>query len=86
MFTKAGQAAGCDAVCAGGVREGTVLLAPLSCLSAIFLGYPQLNWALPVLISGWLCVRSRTVGLSNELSCEAGKLLKFNKTNKILKC
>ena len=35
--------------------------------------YPQANWALLVLIPGWvgLCTFKDPVGLSNELSCEA---------------
>ena len=39
-----------------------------------FLCYPQANWALLVLIPGWvgLCMFEDPVGLSNELSCEAG--------------
>ena len=36
--------------------------------------FPQSNWALPVLIPRWmgLCTFWDPVGLSNELSCEAG--------------
>ena len=36
--------------------------------------YPQSNWAPLVLIPKWvgLCTLSSPVGLSNELSCEAG--------------
>ena len=36
--------------------------------------YPQSNWALLVLLPGWvgLCTLWAPVGLSNELSCEAG--------------
>ena len=39
-----------------------------------FLHYPQANWALLVLIPRWvgLCMFQDPVGLSNELSCEAG--------------
>ena len=38
------------------------------------LRYPQSNWAPLVLIPEWvgLCTFSAPVGLSNELSCEAG--------------
>ena len=45
---------------------------PLAGLSH-FCGYGQANWALLVLIPGWvgLCTFLDPVGLSNELSCEA---------------
>ena len=38
--------------------------------------YPQVNWALLVLIPEWvgLCTFYGPVGLSNKLSCEAGSL------------
>ena len=63
----------CGAVCGGGVREGAMLLAwLLSCLKSLS-HYPHSNWALLVLIPGWvgLCMFWDPVGPSNELSCEA---------------
>ena len=53
MFTRVKQPMlllRCDAVCGEGVREGTVLLAPLFVGFQSFPNYPQSNWALLVLI------------------------------------
>ena len=68
----------CDAVRGEGVREGKgsgreqwCLLCSLPAFSHFPL-YPQTNWALLVLIPGWvgLCTFWDPVGLSNELFCE----------------
>ena len=57
----------------GSEREQLYLLRSLPVFSH-FPGYPQSNWALLVLIPGWVgfCMFWDPVGLSNELSCEAG--------------
>ena len=76
MLTRAGQPTWlrCGAVCGGGVQEGTV---PLALLSARFQSLPLLPTS-KVGPSGadsqevGLCTFKAPVGLSNELSCEAG--------------
>ena len=57
----------------GSKREQSRLLSSWLAFSH-FLCYPQSNWALLVLILRWvgLCMFWDPVGLSNELSCEAG--------------
>ena len=57
----------------GSEKEQCHLLLSLPVFSH-FPCYPQANWALMVLISGWvgLCTFWDPVGLSSELSCEAG--------------
>ena len=65
---------GCDAACGGGAdREQWRLLRSLPVFSHS-LRSPQSNWAPLVLIPEWvgLCTFWDPVGLSNELSCEAG--------------
>ena len=67
----------CDAVCGeGSERDQCHLLCSLPVFSHFphFPHFPQSNWALLVLIPGWvgLCMFQDPVGLSNELSCEAG--------------
>ena len=54
MFTRAGQPTTlhCEAVCRGGVREGTMALALLSAGFQSLPPLPQANWALLVLIPG----------------------------------
>ena len=44
----------CYAVCGGGVREGTMALALLSAGFQSLPPLPQANWALLVLIPGWV--------------------------------
>ena len=53
-----------------------MLLVQLSVAFSYFLQYPQANWALVVLIPRWvvLCTFQGPMGLSKELSCEAGSL------------
>ena len=66
----------CEAVCGGGAeREQWRLLHSLLDLSHS-LHYPQSNWAPLVLVPEWvgLCTLQAPVGLSNDLSCEAGSL------------
>ena len=57
----------------GTERDQCCLLCSLQVFSH-FPHHPQANWALLVLIPGWvgLCMFWAPVGLSNELSCEAG--------------
>ena len=57
----------------GSKREQSCLLSSWLAFSH-FLCYPQSNWALLVLILRWvgLCMFWDPVGLSSELSCEAG--------------
>ena len=57
----------------GSEREQCHLLCSLSVFSH-FPCYPQSNWALLVLIPGWvvLCIFKEPVCFSNKLSCEAG--------------
>ena len=64
----------CGTVCGGGVREGTLPLAQLLTGFLSLLPLPTANWALLVLIPGWvgLCMFQDPVGLSNELSCRLG--------------
>ena len=78
MFTWAGQHLWLryDTVRGGGSkRELWSLLRSLLAFSH-FPRYPQANWALLVLLPGWvcLCTFQDPVGLSNQLSCEAGSL------------
>ena len=56
MFTRVGQPIllCCDAVCGGGVQEGTMVLALLSAGFVISPRYPQVKWALLMLIPGWV--------------------------------
>ena len=56
----------------GSEKEQCCLLCSLPAFSHFFL-YPQANWALLVLIPGWvvLCKFWDPVSLSNKLSCEA---------------
>ena len=74
MFTWAGQLCVVALYGGGRGREGTVPLAQLSAVFSHFLHYPQVNWALLVLIPLWvgLCTFWHPVGLSRKLSCEAG--------------
>ena len=76
VFIRAGQLTSlhCGEVCGGGVREGTMSLTGLSADFQSLLPLPTSNWALLVLIPRWmgLCTFQDPVGLSNELSCEAG--------------
>ena len=53
-----------------------MVLAPLSARFQSLPGYPQSNWAPLVLVPKWvgLCTPQAPVGLSNDLSCEAGSL------------
>ena len=64
----------CGAVGGGGVQKGTVSLHSSQLAFSHFPHYPQANWAILVLIPGWvgLCTFWDPVGLSNKLSCEAG--------------
>ena len=57
----------------GSEREQCCLLHSLLVFN-YFPSYPQSNWALLVLIPGWMGLRTfyDPVGLSSELSCEAG--------------
>ena len=57
----------------GSEREQCHLLSSQQAFSQ-FLCYSQVNWAILALIPGWvcLCTFQDPVGLSNELSCEAG--------------
>ena len=78
MFTKVGHPTSLrsDALMRkreGSEREQCGLLPSLPDFSHS-LCYPQANWALLVLIPGWvgLCMFWDPVGLSNKLSCEAG--------------
>ena len=63
----------CCIVGEGSEREQCNLLSSPPAFSH-FPHYPQINWALPVLIPGWvgLCTFYNPVGLSKKLSCEAG--------------
>ena len=67
MFTRAGKSTSllCNLVCGeGSEREQCRLLHSLTVFSH-FSCYPQANWALLVLIPGWVvCVRSRTLWVS----------------------
>ena len=76
MFPRAWQPTSCLVmwyVGQGSEREQLYLLRSLPVFSH-FPGYPQSNWALLVLIPGWVgfCMFWDPVGLSNDLSCEAG--------------
>ena len=57
----------------GSEREQSHLLGSWLAFSQ-FSRYPQANWALLVLIPGWVdsCMFQDPMGLSNQLSCEAG--------------
>ena len=77
MFTRVGPPLWlcCDAVCMWGrsEREQCLWLSSLPIFSH-FSHFPQSSWGLLVLIPRWvgLCAFQDPVGLSNQLSCEAG--------------
>ena len=76
MFTRAGQPTSLclDALCGGGVREGTLLLAQLSArfqLLPLLLTSKLGPSGADSQVGGFVCILG-LVGLSNELSCEAG--------------
>ena len=66
----------CDAVHEGGAKKEQwhPLQSPPDL--NLSLRYPQSNWAPLVLVPEWvgLCTPQAPVGLSNDLSCEAGSL------------
>ena len=66
----------CDAVCGGGAEreQWSLLHSPPD--FKLSLHYPQSNWAPLVLVPEWvgLCALQAPMGLSNDLSCEAGSL------------
>ena len=76
MFARVGQPMllHCGAVCGGRLQEGTCCLLRSQWAFSHFLCYPQANWALPVLIPGWLgsVYILGPVGVSKELSYETG--------------
>ena len=69
----------------GSEREQCCLLSSQPAFSN-FLHYPQANWALLTLIPRWvsLCRFQDPVGLSNELSCEAGSFSHYCNTHRFL--
>ena len=66
----------CEAVRGGGAEREQWRLLHSPPAFSLSLRYPHSNWAPLVLVPEWvgLCTPKAPVGLSNDLSCEAGSL------------